>query len=106
MRLFLLGAIATSHSYSGRENGTIFLNCTGGEESVFDCTVGFQRNCNHAERVSVTCQGQLQTEMFNVGYFKSTAMLVPYTYGLMACLWYVYVSATAEPLSDCKCREK
>ena len=61
---FLPGSIATSRSYSSRENCTIFMNCNGMEESVFDCEFDSLYQRNHTEGASVICAalGQLLAE--------------------------------------------
>ena len=60
--LFLLGANASSHSYSGAEIGTIRVNCIGQEGSLFDCEFDSQHHCNNLEAASVICTGQLLAE--------------------------------------------
>ena len=55
--LYLLGANASPHSYSGAENGTIFVNCIGQEGSLFDCEFDSQHHCNNLEAASVICTG-------------------------------------------------
>ena len=61
--LILLGSVAAPHSYSGEENGSIFMNCSGTEESVFDCELDYQHHCDHTEVASVICAGQLPPEI-------------------------------------------
>ena len=69
---------------NGPSNQPIWLNnvqCSGGEQSLFNCVAVTEQSCSHIEDAGITCSGGENTEQ-NLMVYQFTNLNIMFSYAI------------------------